>query len=97
MSQQFKSTPKDDMRRGILQAILFGVLTGCFGLVFGAVVAQGPAAVYLSAMVYFACGLGMYFKVSRLAATVTLGLFTSTVVTFLVIQSEPILRGMLHS
>ena len=99
MSQNSKSTPEDDMRKGGgLRAILFGILMGVFGLVFGSAVAQGPTAVYFSALVYFACGLGMYFKVSRLAATLALGLFTSGIVTFLVYLSQSELRvHLLHS
>jgi peptidoglycan/LPS O-acetylase OafA/YrhL len=88
MSQSNKNTPKEDVRRGGLRAILFGILMGFFGLAFGSAVAQGPAAVYFSALVYFACGLGMYFKVSRLAAVLALGLFVSGIVTFLVYLSQ---------
>ena len=98
MSQSNKNTPKEDVRRGGLRAILFGILMGVFGLAFGSAVAQGPTAVYFSAIVYFACGLGMYFKVSRLAATLALGLFTSGIVTFLVYLSQSELRvHLLHS
>jgi hypothetical protein len=98
MSQTSKSTADDDTRRGGLRAILFGILMGVVGLAFGSAVAQGPTAVYFSAIVYFACGLGMYFKVSRLAATLALGLFTSGIVTFLVYLSQSELRiHVLHS
>jgi hypothetical protein len=88
MTQPSKGTPENDVRKSGLRAILFGILMGFFGFALGSAVAQGTNAVYLSATVYFACGLGMYFKVSRLAAILALGLFTSGVVTFLVSQSQ---------
>jgi hypothetical protein len=98
MSQPSKSNPEDDVRKGGLRAILFGTLFGIFGLAFGSAVAHAPDTVYFSALVYFACGLGMCYKVSRLASVLTLGLFTSGIVTFLVYlsQSEPSIRA-LHS
>lgn len=91
MSQPSKSTLGDDVRKGGLGGILFGILMGSLGFAFGSAVGQGPDAAYFCAIVYFACGLGMYFKVSRLVAVLALGLFTSGVVTFLVYlsRSEP--------
>jgi hypothetical protein len=91
MSRSTIRTPANDVRKGGLLAILFGLLMGAFGLAFGAAVAQGANAVYLSAIAYFICGLGMYFKRSRLAAVLALGLFTFGIVSFLATlsQSEP--------
>ncbi|MGA3234940.1 MAG: hypothetical protein ABSG03_01455 [Bryobacteraceae bacterium] len=88
MSQPSKRTPEYYVRSGGLRAILFGVMMGAFGLAFGSAVALGTVAVYLNAILYFACGLGMYFKTSRLAAVLALGLFTSGIVTFLVSLSQ---------
>jgi hypothetical protein len=88
MTQPSKGSPEYDVRRTGLRAILFGLLMGFFGFAFGAAVAQGTNAVYFSAVVYFACGLGMYFKASRLAAILALGLFTFGIVTFLVSLSQ---------
>jgi hypothetical protein len=88
MTRPSKGTPEDDVRKTGLRAILFGVLMGFFGFAFGDAVARGTNAVYFSSMVYFACGLGMYFKASRLAAVLALSLFTSGIVSFLVSLSE---------
>jgi hypothetical protein len=90
MSQTSKSTPEEDVRRTGQRTILFGILLGFFGFAFGTAVAQGPNAIYFSAAAYFTCGLGMYFKVSRLAAILALGLFIFGIVNFLVylFQSE---------
>jgi hypothetical protein len=88
MSRPSKRTPKDDVRNGGLRAILFGVMMGVFGFAFGSAVALGTVAVYFNAILYFACGLGMYFKTSRLAAVLALGLFTSGILAFLVSLSQ---------
>ena len=88
MTRPSKGTPEDDVRKTGLRAILFGVLMGFFGFAFGDAVARGTNAVYFSSMVYFACGLGMYFKASRLAAILALGLFTFGIVTFLISLSQ---------
>jgi len=91
MSQPSKRTPARDVRKGGLLAILFGLLMGAFGLAFGPAVVQGAGSIYFSALIYFVCGLGMYFKRSRLAAVIALGLFIFGIVSFLVSlsQSEP--------
>jgi hypothetical protein len=91
MSQPSKRTPASDVRRGGLLTILFGLLMGAFGLAFGSAVAHGTGSVYFSALIYFVCGLGMYFKRSRLAAVLALGLFAFGAVSFLVTlsQSQP--------
>jgi len=88
MSQPSKRTPASDVRKGGLLAILFGLLMGAFGLAFGSAVAQGTGSVYLSALIYFVCGLGMYFKRSRLAAVLALGLFGFGAVSFLLTLSQ---------
>jgi hypothetical protein len=91
MSQPIRITPEDAVRKSGLLTILFGILMGAFGLAFGSAVVLGTNLIYFSALVYFACGLGMYFKASRLGAVVALGLFTSGLVTFLValFRAEP--------
>ena len=91
MSRSTKRTPAGDVRKGGLLALLFGLLMGAFGLAFGSAVAPGTNSIYFSAMVYFVCGLGMYFRRSRLAAVLALGLFTFGIVSFLVTlsKSEP--------
>jgi hypothetical protein len=91
MSRSSIRTPENDVRKGGLLAIVFGLLMGAFGLAFGAAVAQGANAIYLSAIAYFLCGLGMYFKHSRFSAVLALGLFMFGIVSFLanLSQSEP--------
>src|ERR1700722_14810469 len=91
MSQPIRITPEDAVRKSGLLTILFGILMGAFGLAFGSAVVLGTNLIYFSALVYFACGLGMYFKASRLGAVVALGLFTSGLATFLVplFRAEP--------
>jgi hypothetical protein len=88
MTQPSKRTPAGDVRKGGLLAILFGLLMGAFGLAFGSAVSHGASSLYFSALIYFVCGLGMYFKRSRLAAVIALGLFTFGIVSFLVTLSK---------